>query len=209
MFHRHPPRQYLIPMANLNNVISKVLSIIQNRIDGDAVLLIDQHMSDALKTTCKQIAELKPKGHESLLLTQSITYSSVSEDENTGYYTFAFSAPAYPFVQTDRFQRFTIGITTGLLPEELYRAMPVNSPSALELAGNHGVPYYFIEHPQVVFNPPSALSSVSQLTSIDITAYIYATIDQFPDKLEDLLVANLVRLIQNEPNKAREEKNEV
>lgn len=194
-------------MANLLNITAKVLGIIGNKIDGDAVLLIDQHMTQALNTVCKFVAETKPVGHEKLLLQQ--TYGTLSLTAGQEYPEIDFSSTTYPFVYTGEFHAMRVRLQTDLLVLiGDKRAYPVHSMSALSLAVAHGVPYYFIEPDKIYLNVDVTDIEVN-VVAMYATHYIYANITQFPDALEDLLVGELVRIIQNEIPKQMQEKNEV
>lgn len=278
-------------MADRNNVIAKVLSLIGDKMDGDSVMLVDQHLPNALKTTCKFIAENRPVGHEKLLLDQTLlsTVLSPSENPEEEYYDFQLTDLTYPIVETGKFHRisihhrnhyylsdsgtssidgkweyaedfggfpaylpdgsedalvntFAMRVAGGFwiipnlqvgyyladddpmpaypdlvavwskngtvdLPAPTFtlgkaRGKNVKSVFALLLAENHGEFYYMIEGNNVFLN----MEGISRIKDITITHYIYATIAQFPAELEDLLVAELARIISNESAKQRNEK---
>lgn len=273
---------------NKNNVIAKVLSIIGDEMNGDSIMLVDGHMFNALKTTCKFVAENKPLGHEKLLLDQTLSSSVLSPSANPEeeYYDFQLSDLTYPIVETGKFHRLSVNhrnyfylsgagtsevdgkweyiedyggypawllegssaaqstssfwirftstwviphlqlgyyfeddspseypdlvVTWGdngvILPAPTFtlgkaRGRNVKSVMALSLAEAHGELYYMIEGNNVFMN----MENISMSKNFTVTHYIYATAAQFPEELEDLLIAELVRLISNERNKQMQE----
>lgn len=99
--------------------------------------------------------------------------------------------------------------TSGTLSSLLYRGYNTSGIAQISLSSTHGVCYYYIESPYVYINYGTSAGINQEKiapTSILVTHYIYATITQFPEELEDLLVMELVRIIQNEPNKQQIEK---
>lgn len=187
---------------NLNNFIAKVLSLIEDHLAGDSVLLIEQNLPNALKTVCKFVAENKPTGHEKLLLEQINTHFFASNDDygnNSFVLTTGFT---YPFVETNRYHSFIV------VYDDLYsKAFPVYLEETLSLAPTHGTTYYFEKSPRIYLS--STTSNLGEITMVVVTHYIYATFAQFPEELEDLLVAEMIRIIQNEPTKRKNEENEI
>lgn len=282
-------------MANKNNVIAKVLGVLQNHVDGDTVLLIDQHMDSALATACKMIADTKPVGHEKAIITQTVDYSPanttpddfldtpminisplpelimgvthtetlvVVDRENilSGFYyrgeNLINGYPAYYFNQDDAvgntlatsldnciyFDDASLGAfkngvkyfytsdpedpTGDYIPEQIddnpfytdegylrvsylettVYGKAVNSKFALNLASSHRQLYYFLENDKMFLGfPQSFLPPYSTTNTLTFRYYGYLTIEQFPWELEDILVSELVRLIQNEPIKQQTE----
>lgn len=275
---------------NKNNTIAKVLSIIGDEMIGDSVMMVDAHMFNALKTTCKFVAENKPLGHEKLLLDQTLLSSVLSPSANPEeeYYDFQLTDLTYPIVETGKFHRlsmnhrnyyylsgagtetmdgkweyaedyggspawlpdgsedalvntFSMRVAGGFWiipnlqvgyylslddPTPAYpdlvvswdengtvtapaptftlgkaRGKNVKSVMALSLAEAHGELYYMIEGNNVFIN----MAGIDLAKDITITHYIYATAAQFPEELEDLLIAELVRLVSNERNKQMQE----
>lgn len=191
-------------IVNENNVIAKVLSIIENSMEGDSVLLVQQHIPNALKTVCKFVAENKPIGHEKLLLEQIVNsnrFHATNDDYGSTSY-FLLTDLTYPIVDKRPYHSFIV------LYEDLYsKGFPVNIEESLSLAPTHGTSYYFEKYPRIYVN--STTANLGDISAVILTHYIYATIAQFPDELEDLLVAELVKIIQNEPTKQKNENNEV
>lgn len=202
---------------NKNNTIAKVLSIIGDEMNGDSVMLVDGHMFNALKTTCKFVAENKPLGHEKLLLTQALTSAAFSATTGFEFVVGDLTQLTYPIVNTGVFHNILLRLDYvghPLIVQGDSRGYPVKSMSALSLALTHGVFYYFIEPENFFINAPvnvtintaqTTANLNDEITAVYITHYIYATAAQFPEELEDLLIAELVRLVSNERNKQMQE----
>lgn len=297
---------------NKNNTIQKVISILADKADGDTVMLLDGHFNNALKTVCKFVAENKPKGHEKLLLEQTVLFNYITKPVGDTYYRFPISAFTYPVVETGSYHRcilqrgqipdnyvvvdgagtaavngvfvyngdyggkpyynlvgqpnnviqysifwnhgfewsitgaasgttlysseedvdfpydvldwiaitgsgglnppptVTEGAGLGLgedipiIPTVLQKGYVVNEINALELATAHGSFYYKIDPYYVYINS----NYINNAYSITVTHYIYATASQFPEELEDLLIMELIKLVQNEPQKQLAERQE-
>lgn len=205
--------------VNKNNVIQKVLSIIENKIDGDSVMLVESHLPNALKSVCKFVSENKPRGHEKLLMEQYLgnfyEYNSDAgsiSDDPFGY--FLLTDASYPFIEDKLLNRIKLE-----LEGYVFTAEPVYTKNVLALSRQHDVVYYFSNYPYIHMGFPIQISvpqeDIGNPSEIDsgleipvptagrlrIRHYIYATIDQFPEELEDYLVMELVKIIQNEPIK--------
>jgi hypothetical protein len=186
---------------NASNLISRVASILGDRMDGDTLALIDTHLPDALKTASKLIALHKPVGHQKALfdLTQ-ITSFTVTNDGSYTSCTFPTDA-----VELDRFHRIEGELfVDGIEPVTYYHDFqPVFAYHSLKLASIHGMSYYYVENDTIFLAPYVGGTS---LDSVDIRHYKYMTITEFPDELADILVGELLKLLQREPTKQRQER---
>lgn len=167
-----------------NRLITKIQKLVSNKIDGNLVFLLDLYLETALKTVCKSIAETKPQGHEKLLVTQSIAKSDINVEDFDGFDSFLLTDLTYQPVIQDRFSVAFITTSSGR-----YKCFPVRSIPSLRLTAEHDQPYYFIEAPRVFV----AVNGLT-ITNFTLTHYIYATIDQFPEELEEYLIAELLKL---------------
>jgi hypothetical protein len=156
-----------------------------------------------------------PEGVDDNAVTQAIVDSNAdglgvwyvmdSNDPPDGYYV-ADGNAEFPDLITSWFQVGDTGddeLPVFTIVGEK-RGRQVHAIRPLSLVDSHGVVYYMIEGNKVIFNAPTDMAEM--MAGVAITHYIYATADQFPVELEDLLIAELLRLISNEATKQHNEK---
>jgi hypothetical protein len=185
---------------NKNDLISRVASLISDEMDGDTVLLIEQHLPNVLAEVCRTVAELKPTGHHELVYENIINDSDL--DQLQAYPSLDLSTQVSPqiVVQNRLHHVEFLNEDTGIL----YPAYPVSTIESLSLASAHGKNYYFIRYPYMYFAYVAPLLTAASF-KINLHQYIYASITQFPEELSDILVMSMVKLMQNEAAKQASE----
>lgn len=177
---------------NSNNLIAKVASLTSRKMDGDFILLCEQYLNVALEAACKFIALNKPTGHEKLLK----AFSPVTTEDYIpllDYNTLDVSE-FYPLaiIMKDFYLFYLHDTQDGDV-----KLRPVNTLDALSLAEVHGSGYYFLLYPLVYINTPAKFANIGE---IHLTHYKYLTIAEYPDELEEYLIAELLKLVS--PNVA-------
>jgi hypothetical protein len=173
-----------------NNFIKKVASLVHRRVDGDAVLFIEQYLSPALKSVTKGIALSKPVGHEKLLIAQNCPSPNIVDDTAvSGYYYGDLSSLTTPIVAEKKFLRLVVQNVGG--DSEI--AQPVHSLASLKLAETHHVVYYFQEGGRVYFN---LYTGFVGLDNFIVLGYpYYDDVTAFPDELEDVLIQEVSKYL--------------
>ena len=157
-----------------------------------------------MNRACKAIAENKPIGHELLYKLQTFQVTSLSIVSGISSYKVFLESSANPkFVMTTPLHQveFSYGNeSNSTKAQSIRRAYRVGSFDSLRLAEDHRQIYYYIQDENIVFAAPSTLDiwNVANAATLRINHYIYTTITDFPDQLEEYLLKELVGLIQNE-----------
>lgn len=191
-------------MANRNNIIQKVLSLMSDKMDGDSVHLLDSYMNTALRNACEFIALNKPPNHEKLLLSQQQMWGDIIEsyDAIEDFDYFDLNNFGRDFVRTNRFH-FAAYETTD---NKRYRLHHVNSIRALYATVPHDQIYYYVEGNKLYINQKATYHDIP--FRIIVEHYFYAPINEYPDELDQYLIAELIKVASNEYNKQQVEKNE-
>lgn len=187
---------------NTNDLILKVSSRISDTVDGDTVLLIEQNIPTSIARVTKQVAMMKPKGHELLLKEQTIDGDLVTDANLEGYTSYKVvdidTNLTRQIVADQKFHSVRVKPSTGTTS---HRAFPMQSMAAIGLSTVHGKPCYFVEYPYMYFKYPTGFTLSTASDAVKITHYAYLPLSEFPIELEDFLVDDLLNLLQGEAQK--------
>lgn len=200
-------------MSDFNNIAQKIASLTGDVLDGDTIHLIDSHITTALNKAAKRISVEKPVGHEELLIEQEPTLIGGEIETEVGYDypRIALSTFEYPIV-IPTFQFHNVRLSA--VGHPFYaKAEPVNSFSALRLEATNLVPSYYIHENYIYLAYETSMLSMDEdftaLGAIQVTHYIYPTVNQFPALLEEYLIEELLPLVQADRGKQQVEKLDV
>lgn len=172
---------------NLNNLAAKVASLTNREIDGDMLLKIEQYLPVALEAACKFIAATKPLGHEKIIKVETVT----EEDfiDFLGYDAISIPDSIPNTIITNPLHLVHIQDSE----EGDIKMENCNSLDALSLSVVHDAPYYYIKEPYILFFIPAKFTGV---TALVISSHSYISITNFPDYLEEYLIAELLKFVQ-------------
>lgn len=196
---------------NKNNLIQKVASIAGRDIDGDTVHLIESYIPSALNKVCGLIAENRPVGHEFLFSKQTFLVTTLGLVSGQNSYRVFQESQANPrFIMTPEIHQVEFSFGTDSVSIEAQssrRAYRVGSFDALRLAEEHRQIYYYVQDENIIFAAPSTIDvwNVANSASLIINHYIYATIDTFPEVLEEYLLKELVSMMPSELTRKQQE----
>ena len=175
-----------------------------DRIDGDSVHLLDSYMDTALRNACEFVALNRPPNHEKLLVPQTQNWAAiVTGDIGEGFDYFDIENFTQDFVRTKRFHFASYETLSG----KVYRLHNVNSIRALQATASHDQIYYYVEGNKIYINTSVTYEETPAVFTVE--HYIYAPIADYPDELDQYLIAELIKIVSNELNKQQLEKNEI
>ena len=180
---------------NRNNLISKIASRINNTIDGDTVLLLEQHLTPAINTVCKKLVQSRSPYARHLLFDPEVVEDT---EQKLGYEFVDLSAMDFVF-EMDELHRIAL-LDTEL--EELQKVHQAKSFVSMRMAEAHNVPYYKLEGMSLYLSIPS---TAERTGGILISHYKYPSITDFPDELEEFLIAELLPLLGLEAQKSEKQ----
>lgn len=175
-----------------------------DKIDGDTVHLLDSYMDTALRNACEFVALTQPPNHEKLLYSQTQNWAAINTaPTGQDYDYFDLSNFTFEIVKAKKFHLVVYGNLEG----KSFRCHNANSYRNLLATPLHDVVYYYVEGNKMFIN--TGIADEQTPATIEVEHYIYAPIADYPDELDQYLIAELIKIVSNEINKQQMEKNEV
>lgn len=179
---------------NRNNLLSKIASRINNTIDGDTVLLLEQHLVPAINTVCKKLVQSRSTYARHLMEEERI----VDFVTRMGFDSADLTDLSFVF-ETDELSKVVLLDNDRV---EINKVHPAKSFISLNMADAHNTAYYKLEGMILYLSVPSI---AERSGGVLIYHYKYPTFDDFPDELEEFLIAELLPLLGLEAQKSEKQ----
>lgn len=189
-------------MASRNKVFSKVLQLIDKKVDGDIVMLLSNLETNAIRNACEYISVNKPFNHEKLLASTELEISGnfIEEPSYDAIYTFFNLMDTKYILQPKLHLVEFFGNTVDSIGQKIEN---VNSFYSIPIKNSHNIGYYIIKEDKIYI---FISEDYPREAYIKITHYHYPSMTEFPTELENILISEFLRLISSELDKSNEQK---